>query len=118
MTTAKPCDHKFMDSRKCLKCGWSPDQNKADLVNAIANLPEEAFGWLVLTLCDLPLQTARGQVWPDGLGGFSNESRTGIEAVRTAARVFAGIEPRPTPRTRNIRMPKMVAKTTTPKGED
>lgn len=21
----KPCDHKFIDSKRCLKCGWSPD---------------------------------------------------------------------------------------------
>lgn len=24
------CDHKFVDSNRCLKCGWSPDEDKTN----------------------------------------------------------------------------------------
>jgi hypothetical protein len=24
--TAKRCDHKFIDSKNCLKCGWEPTE--------------------------------------------------------------------------------------------
>ena len=25
---AKPCDHKFVDSTNCLKCGWTPQRSE------------------------------------------------------------------------------------------
>lgn len=102
MAKTTPCDHKFVDSSKCLKCGWEPPADRVPLMAALASMPDEAFGWLLLTLCDLPLSTGRGQVWPDGLGGFMDASRVAIEKVRAEARKLAGVDPaddpKPTPK--------------------
>ena len=27
-TTSRRCDHKFIDSNRCLKCGWSPYESQ------------------------------------------------------------------------------------------
>lgn len=58
---------------------------RLELGAAIASLPDEAIGWL---LGQLAGSTGRGQVWPDGLGGFREESRAGIARVQRAADVL------------------------------
>jgi hypothetical protein len=55
-----------------------PMPTRADLLAALAEMPDEAFGWFLLRIPD--------QVWPDGLGGFQDASRTSIEKVREIAR--------------------------------
>lgn len=34
VTTLQPCDHKFVDSPRCLKCGWRP----SDQASAMATM--------------------------------------------------------------------------------
>ena len=35
------CDHKFVDSNKCLKCGWSPEKPKLSVEQVITELRRE-----------------------------------------------------------------------------
>jgi hypothetical protein len=58
-----------------------PDANRGALIAALATMPDEAFGWFVAWAL---------QGYPDGLGGFQNESRTSIEALRAAAKDLMG----------------------------
>lgn len=44
---------------------------------AIASMPDEALGWLVVAL-------GRQPVWPDGLGGFRPDSAASIRAAMAA----------------------------------
>lgn len=52
------------------------------LIDALAGMPEEAFGWFVVWATGAMVQ------YPDGLGGFKPESRTAIAALRTAALAY------------------------------
>ena len=62
----------------------SPDYtNRKPLLDAIATMPDEAFGWIVVAVAT--------RIFPDGLGGFMPESRTSIEAARSTARKWAGL---------------------------
>jgi hypothetical protein len=49
-------------------------------------MPDEAFGWFVMA-CPQSAMTKGGnaQIWPDGIGGFSHDSKVAIEEVRAAA---------------------------------
>lgn len=49
------------------------------LITVLAEMPDESFGWFVAW--------ALGG-FPDGLGGFTPESRTAIEALRRAAEAY------------------------------
>ena len=49
-------------------------------------MPDEAFAWLALaTLPRAMIRGATVQIWPDGIGGFTNASRRSIELVRADA---------------------------------
>lgn len=63
-----------------------PDANRGALITALATMPDEAFSWFVLA-CPVSAMMKGGnaQIWPDGMGGFSPESRASVEAVRAAA---------------------------------
>lgn len=56
-------------------------RTRAKLLTILAEMPDESFGWLLLTIAG-----QRGQIWPDGLGGFRPESRTSITKAITEAR--------------------------------
>lgn len=56
-----------------------PDANRGALLTALATMPDEAFGWFVVWATGVNVQ------YPDGLGGFSDESQASIQALRTAA---------------------------------
>jgi hypothetical protein len=53
------------------------------LLLILATMPDEAFMWLVQSIMLVP---GRANVWPDGIGGFRDESRASITAARDAAR--------------------------------
>jgi len=61
-----------------------PVSPRAPLLAVLATMPEEAFGYLVLSIAGM-----RGPIWPDGLGGFKPESRASIEAATAAAKQLA-----------------------------
>lgn len=66
-----------------------PDVARVALLTALATMPDEAFGWFVLA-CPVSAMMKGGhaQIWPDGMGGFSQESQTSVEAVRAAADAY------------------------------
>ena len=66
-----------------------PDATRGDLLAALATMPDEAFGWFVLA-CPRAAMTKGGlaQIWPDGMGGFTQASRASVEAVRKAADAY------------------------------
>lgn len=59
------------------------DQSRTLLLALLAEMPDEAFGWVLIALAN--------RIWPDGLGGFMPDSRTSIEAARVEARRLAGL---------------------------
>lgn len=66
-----------------------PDVKRRDLIAALAIMPEEAFSWFVLACpTSAMLHGGHAQIWPDGAGGFSSESRASIDAVRKAADAY------------------------------
>lgn len=66
-----------------------PDATRRDLIKALATMPDEAFGWFVLACpTSAMMHGGRAQIWPDGIGGFSGDSRASIEAVRKAADAY------------------------------
>jgi len=65
------------------------DLRRRPLLIELINMPEEAFAYLVLACQQSAmLKGANTQIWPDGVGGFTRESRKSIEAVRAAADVY------------------------------
>ena len=68
---------------------YVPDATRGDLIAALATMPDEAFGWFVLA-CAMSAMTKGGnaQIWPDGMGGFSSESRASVDVVRAAADTY------------------------------
>lgn len=66
-----------------------PDATRGALIEALATMPDEAFGWFVLA-CPVSAMTkgGRAQIWPDGMGGFSQESRASVDVVRQAADAY------------------------------
>jgi len=66
-----------------------PDATRGPMIEALATMPEEAFGWFVLAARSSAMtQGATAQIWPDGIGGFMPESRAAIEALRDAVAVY------------------------------
>jgi hypothetical protein len=63
-----------------------PDATRQKFISAIATMPDEAYGWLVLAT-QAKAMTLGGnvQIWPDGIGGFMEGSRASITAIREAA---------------------------------
>ena len=57
--------------------------DRKPLLQVLETMPDEAFGWFVLWASGHMVQ------YPDGLGGFQNESRTSIVALRKAATNYA-----------------------------
>jgi hypothetical protein len=58
----------------------------------LATMPEEAFGWLLMSMMSLP---GRAPIWPDEMGGFSEESQASVKAARLEAQALM-TEPAPT----------------------
>lgn len=58
--------------------------NRLRLLLILASMPEECFGWFVAWAQGAPAQ------YPDGLGGFRQESRDFIKALREAAHNYRG----------------------------
>lgn len=50
------------------------------LLHVLEAMPNEAFGWL--------LNAILHNIWPDGTGGFTLESRTAIRKAQEAAQVL------------------------------
>lgn len=50
------------------------------LFAVLNDMPSEAFSWLLLSISG-----QHGQVWPDGIGGFSHESQQSIEKTKAVA---------------------------------
>lgn len=69
-------------------------QARAGLLTALATMPDEAFMWLVLACRQRAMVNgANNQVWPDGIGGFTSESRSAIDGVRGAAEAWIEATP-------------------------
>ncbi len=61
-----------------------PDRTR--ILKALAEMPNEAFSWFVLAAAPSAMRHgANSQIWPDGIGGFSQESQKAIADVRAAA---------------------------------
>jgi hypothetical protein len=59
------------------------------LLLILSIMPEEAFSWLVLAMRKSAMtQGANNQIWPDGIGGFTHESRESINQAREAAEEY------------------------------
>ena len=57
------------------------------LLLLLASMDDEAFSWVALALLPKAMtHGARIQIWPDGLGGFSDKET--IEAARQAAKEY------------------------------
>lgn len=56
--------------------------NRLKLLLILATMPEEAFGWFVLWASGHMTQ------YPDGLGGFQDQSRKSIVALRKEAKKY------------------------------
>lgn len=56
--------------------------NRKELIKVLEEMPEEAFGWFVSWASGLMIQ------YPDGLGGFRNDSRESINKLREAAKQY------------------------------
>lgn len=63
--------------------------DRTRLLNALATMPDEAFGWFVrATLPSAQLHGANAQIWPDGIGGFTQASKEAITEIRAAAEAY------------------------------
>jgi len=66
-----------------------PDATRGQILEALATMPDEAFGWFVLAAQPSAMtQGANTQIWPDGIGGFTAESRAAITALRDAVEEY------------------------------
>lgn len=55
------------------------ENNRIKLLKVLEEMPDEAFGWFVGWASGIMMQ------YPDGLGGFSENSRKSIELLRKEA---------------------------------
>ncbi len=63
------------------------DTNRTRILAALSTMPDEAFGYLLLACApSAMLHGAHAQIWPDGIGGFTQESRASIEETRAASK--------------------------------
>lgn len=59
--------------------------DKTRILKAFADMPDEAFGYLLLAAAPSAMfHGGQSQIWPDGIGGFSDASRASITEVRAA----------------------------------
>lgn len=65
------------------------------LLTILSAMPDEAFTWLLLAIHKrTPGQPMPGcQIWPDGIGGFSSESRASIVAAQDEAKLLLDKRP-------------------------
>lgn len=56
--------------------------NRLKLILILATMPEESFGWFVGWASGIMIQ------YPDGLGGFRDDSRKSIVALRKEAKHY------------------------------
>lgn len=63
-----------------------PVSERSKLIGVLATMPEEAFGWFVAWASGAMMQ------YPDGLGGFRDESEKSIKALRKAAKKYMETE--------------------------
>ena len=60
--------------------------NRLKILLILATMPDEAFNWFVLALPPKAMMHgANAQIWPDGIGGFTDESRKSINEIRKVA---------------------------------
>ena len=64
-----------------------PDATRGKLLEALALMPDEVFGWFVVWANGGMMQ------FPDGLGGFLPESRASIATLRDAAAKYLEAQP-------------------------
>jgi hypothetical protein len=63
--------------------------SRLKLLLILAVMPEEAFSWLILAMRKSAMtQGANMQIWPDGIGGFTHESRESINEIREAVEEY------------------------------
>lgn len=63
-----------------------PTPSREPMLELLRTMPEEAYSWFVIaTAPSAMLKGANNQIWPDGIGGFLEQSRVAIEAVRAEA---------------------------------
>jgi hypothetical protein len=81
------------------------DPHRWAVLSILAGLPDEAFNWFVMWAGGFLIQ------WPDGLGGFSDDSEIGITALRRAAKEYIdahadahAVKPAATPDERPIKV--------------
>ena len=61
-------------------------QLRDKMISVLRDMPEEAFGWFVLAAYpSAMLKGANTQIWPDGIGGFTEPSRKSITEMRETA---------------------------------
>lgn len=60
--------------------------NRLKLLLILATMPEESFGWFVGWASGIMIQ------YPDGLGGFQDDSRKSIESLRKEAKHYMETE--------------------------
>lgn len=66
-----------------------PPLDRTRLLAALTTMPDEAFGWFVLaTTPSAQLKGANAQIWPDGIGGFTQASKEAIAEIRAAAEAY------------------------------
>lgn len=63
--------------------------NRMRIMLALALMPDEAFSWFVMA-CRSSAMThgANAQIWPDGIGGFSDDSKKSINEIRSATEEY------------------------------
>ena len=64
-------------------------KDRTRILKALEEMPDEAFGWVVMAMT--PRSQMRGadiQIWPDGIGGFSQDSKNSINICRNAAEIW------------------------------
>lgn len=68
-------------------------RDRSRILKALETMPDEAFGWLVLAMRPHAMTgetPALAQVWPDGDGGFTHDSRNAIQETREAVAEYLG----------------------------
>lgn len=60
-----------------------------EILRILGSMPDEAFGWFILACRASAMTTgANAQIWPDGMGGFREDSRAAVAALRTEAQRY------------------------------
>jgi hypothetical protein len=65
------------------------EKDRTRIIAALTTMPDEAFGWFVLAAqTSAMIKGGNTQIWPDGIGGFTDESRKSITEIRAAAEEY------------------------------